>query len=423
MITHDQLKAALERAGAQDVTDKQDRKNSISSTVMRCRLDGRRTVAVASGASTETCIGAVLDLLDLHLHGAGASAGEGEPAGEVAVVLGERENTEALDAIGSLLAAMSGGPAVHIYTADATGLRQLPPLAPADFSTSAKAVRYLGLMDRLEDGPPDLLRRLQKEVGRTELRAYPMLTGYPDWSLRLEGLEVGRIRAGRGWLDVGKVGRTGNEGEARRAWRAAAVQPDGGTRLIVRDDDEQSVKLAVAALTAFADDWFRAPAAGAEAKQNEHALESRILRGACPIGVTSGRLELLQPDDGMTNWGSQFPTRWGHTTGNAARYLDALMRQGSVPWAVEMKVRGGGGVGGYYRHAVAQAVLYRQFIRSASPLDPWFSRHGLDRTAVRAAVAVPVLDEQPVWRDRLQGLCDLMDVELVQVPHEYAALR
>ncbi len=43
------------------------------------------------------------------------------------------------------------------------------------------------------------------------------------------------------------------------------------------------------------------------------------------------------------------------------------MRQGSVPWAVEMKVRGGGGVGGYYRHAVGQAVLYRQFIRSASP--------------------------------------------------------
>jgi hypothetical protein len=88
-----------------------------------------------------------------------------------------------------------------------------------------------------------------------------------------------------------------------------------------------------------------------------------------------------------------------------------------------MKVRGGGGVGGYYRHAVGQAVLNRQFIRSAGPLDPWFSRQGLDRTAVRAAVAVPVLDEQPLWRDCLPALCDLMGVELVQMPHEYAALH
>ncbi|MFD0205474.1 MULTISPECIES: hypothetical protein [Saccharothrix] len=115
--------------------------------------------------------------------------------------------------------------------------------------------------------------------------------------------------------------------------------------------------------------------------------------------------------------------RWGRTTSNAARYLDALMRQGKVPWAVEMKVRGARGVGGYYRHAVGQAVLYRHWIRSATALDPWFTRQGLDRTAARAAVVVPALDTQPQWRTRLRTVCDLTGVELIEVPHQHAALR
>lgn len=113
----------------------------------------------------------------------------------------------------------------------------------------------------------------------------------------------------------------------------------------------------------------------------------------------------------------------GHTGGNAARYLDALLRDGDVPWAVEMKVRGSGGVGSYYRHAVAQAVLYRHFICSAEALDPWFTSRGLNRQACRAAVVVPDLDGQPAWRDRLRAVCDLVDVELIEVPHHFAALR
>lgn len=110
--------------------------------------------------------------------------------------------------------------------------------------------------------------------------------------------------------------------------------------------------------------------------------------------MSTRRLDLLQPDDDATSWGSQFPTCWAHTASNA-RYLDALMRQGNVPWAVEMKARGSGGVARYYRHAVGKAVLYRHFIRSAAPLEPWFARRGLDRTAVRAAVVPPFLMPAP----------------------------
>jgi hypothetical protein len=60
-------------------------------------------------------------------------------------------------------------------------------------------------------------------------------------------------------------------------------------------------------------------------------------------------------------------------------------------------------VGGYYRHAIAQAVLYRHFIRSAEALNPLFARRGLDRLACRAAVVVPHLDAQPAWRNRLRA--------------------
>lgn len=45
-------------------------------------------------------------------------------------------------------------------------------------------------------------------------------------------------------------------------------------------------------------------------KQNEHVLESRILRGDVAVTVDAGILERIRPDP-VVNWGSQFPTVWG----------------------------------------------------------------------------------------------------------------
>ncbi len=417
---HAGLLTALEAWGAEDVDDSPDYPNSVSGVVIRCVYQGRRAVAVGSDASTEACVGAVLDLIDVHLHDGATYRGRKVAPEEVCVVLGQRSNTEALDAIGTLVHAMDGGPSVELLVTSA-GERPVPmPLAAADFRGSAKAQQYLELMNAVAPEPPALLTTVQRGVGRDELRAYPMLTANPWSSLRLEGLEVGRFRDKQGWLDVGKTGKTGRTGKARSVWLHAVGEP---ARFLVCDD-EASITAATTALTKFADAWLGpagAPRQEAD-KQNEHALESRIVRGDCPVTVNGQLLQVLQPDP-VINWGSQFPTRWGHIAGNAARYLDALLRDGDVPWAIEMKVRGSGGVGGYYRHAVAQAVLYRHFIRSAEALNPWFASRGLDRLACRAAVVVPDLDAQPGWRDRLRAVCRLVDVELVEVPHEYAFLR
>src|SRR4051794_35441069 len=117
-----------------------------------------------------------------------------------------------------------------------------------------------------------------------------------------------------------------------------------------------------------------------------------------------------------TTWstGAASSRKWG--PGGKARYLDALLRDGSTPWAIEMKVQGGAGVGQYYRHAVAQAVLYREFIRRAEPLHPWFEKRGLVATDCRAAVVVPTIPSQQArWRHRLMALCRVFDVAFVEV--------
>jgi hypothetical protein len=219
-----------------------------------------------------------------------------------------------------------------------------------------------------------------------------------------------------GWLDVGKD-YDGRRGHQRTTWLTHV--PEG--RLEVTADDA-SVARAAEAITRFADAW--AGEFEGSSKHNEHALESRILRGAVPISVPSGPLELLRaPGPERVNWGSQFPTRWGMTPrkNTSGRYLDALLRQGSTPWAVEMKVEGPAGVTLYYRHAVAQAVLYREFIRQAARLAPWFDGYGLDHTACRAAVVVPEIGaKQQRWSDRLHRVCEVFVVELVTVPERVA---
>ena len=417
MLTRTELIEHLLAWGATDIDYAPDKTNSVSSQVIRCRYDGRRTMAVASDTSTETCIGACLDLLDMQLHEGHTYAGAPVATDQVTLIVADRASSEALDAIGSILAALTSPLTVAVLTAQDSSPPEQIQLGAADFSQSAKAGDYLTLMQNLNTGPPELLLSIHTRVGRPELRAYPQLTSNPWWSLRLEGLEVGRFRPNSGWLDVGKAGPTGNIGPARKAWQEATA---ASSRLDV-SPDPTSIEAAVRALSAFADAWLPAAGHATTGRQNEHALESRILRGHCPIVADSTELQLMQPDP-VTNWGSQFPTRWGFTTGNAARYLDALLRDGDVPWAVEMKVQGGGGVGQYYRHAIGQAVLYRHFIRSADPLDPWFAARGLTRTKCKAAVVIPDLNDRPRWRPRLQALCDLLDVSLIEVPHHYAAL-
>lgn len=404
--------------GISQIDDSSDRINSVVGSVVRCIHEGRRAVAV--GADTKVQIGALLDLVDLHLHGADRVDQTCVAPDEVTLFLVEdRWDTEAEGALRTLAAQLEVKFRVHLRRL--TSRAEILPISPHGLDDLGDHQKYRysdwrRYFDELGDHPSALVGRILAGVPRESFRAYPMLTNKGRWSLRLEGLEVAQVGQRRGWVDVAKD-YTGRRGPERTTWLSQV--PQG--RLEVTEEDA-SVDRAVREINRFADAWGDILAAGT--KQNEHALESRILRGAVPITVSTGELHLIGGRDTRVSWGSQFPTRWGRTSSNAGRYLDALLRDGSTPWALELKVARSGGGGDYYRHAVEQAVLYRHFIRQAAHLAPWFERFDLDHTACRAAVVVPEFSPgSERWAERLRAVCAVFDVELVTVSERFAEAR
>ncbi len=383
-----------------EIVHKSDPKNSISVWLGRTRYQGMLAAVVESTSAKEQ-VSALLDLIDLHLSGQGTQDG-------IALLIHE-PRPEAAAALEVLRDSVTVDVPVHLLKYDDRGW---VPLTPSGFDPAAAHLHYPrwpGLLGA-DFTVPATVTNLVREVGLPEVRAYPQLTAKGEWSIRVEGLQVGRAFAdGTGWLDVGKLGKLGKTGAERKTW--LQVSPSG--RLLF---DTATVAGAADKIREFAARWK--DKAGGE--QNEHVLESRILRGEIDVTIGGRRLELIRHDDSIVNWGSQFPTKWG--PGRPARYLDALLRDPvdrKVPWAIEMKVRLGEGQ--YYRHAVAQAVLYRHFIRKAKELHFWFEHYDLDATLCRAAVVVPEF-KTAAWQSRLTALCEAFDVTLVTVP-EPATLR
>jgi hypothetical protein len=69
-------------------------------------------------------------------------------------------------------------------------------------------------------------------------------------------------------------------------------------------------------------------------------------------------------------------------------------------------------------------VLYRQFIKTATPLKDWFDRYGLDQAKVRGGVVLPELPiRTPDLMARQAALCAMFGLELFWVPADYAALH
>lgn len=429
MLTHSELLKLLPTLGFTGLDSRRDVKNSISSKVVRGVYQGQRAVAVTGDSKTQ--IGALVDLVDLHLNGDGTSQSKPLPPTEVNLLFARNPSSdEAEDALRTMAWTIADSLTVHLIQVGTDGdTSELAP-EPCTFEDTQKYrfERYRGLLLAVGE-PPDLLRELVARVDHPSLRAYPMLTKSGTWSLRLEGLEVGTFRGTHGSLDVGKPGKAGGVSHQRTTWLNSAPET------ILVSTAQESIDRAASVLRDFAKVWLPEvlPGGSAEPKHDEHALESRILRGLVPIETAEGaRLTNLRPPpnvhadgtDDLVNWGSQFPTRWGRTHANSARYLDALLRDGSTPWALEIKVDGGAGPGQYYRHAVHQAVLYRQFIRTASPLKDWFDRYELNQAACRAAVVVPDFTPAQVqWEDRLTKVCDAFDVDLIRVPRHFAGLH
>ncbi len=152
MLTHAQLLEHLQALPDASPTAKQDRKNSISSKVIRCRHEGQLAVAVGSDSGAKAQIDALLDLLDLHLQLPGHA-----DADQVTLILGGcPDGPEALDAIGTLVQSMTSGPKVRVLVADDE--HRLKPVETelSDFSTDAEYSRWLKLLMAVESRTPDM---------------------------------------------------------------------------------------------------------------------------------------------------------------------------------------------------------------------------------------------------------------------------
>lgn len=425
MLTSTDVAELLTRRGARGVTTQADHLNSVSSGVVRAVLGGR--LAVGVGSDHLHPVSAFTDLVDLHLRGWAPPTATVTVRDEIDFYLAARaSDRETPVALRTLSAALPTTKA-RVFTLDPHGEpTRLGRGAPsfADASEHGYA-GWLDLLDAIPSAPPTLVTTLIETAGLPALRAYPMLSSRGKrWSIRLEGLQVGVISAEGGYLGVGRDSSDGRRSAKRLAWVSiAGPEPIRVTAVNVVESADL--------LGRFAARWTTSATGGDRAIQDEHALESRILRGDVQLTPAGGRtLTLLNPrgdtvptPDPVVSWGSQFPTRWGPRAG-AARYLDGLLRDGTTPWAVELKVRGPGGVGQYYRHAVHQAVLYREFIRTATPLRPWFRRHGLDQSTCRAAVVVPEEVGPAAHQvEKVRKVAAVFDVQLITVNERDAHLH
>jgi hypothetical protein len=280
----------------------------------------------------------------------------------------------------------AGGVTSASWRPEPDGPLRVDAAPPPAFDAHPSAARYARyLEDWLGVEPTGLAVQLVGEVGDDRLRLHPQLSGdvaAPVWSVRLDGLQIGMVGDREGWLGVGNDGKNGGLSRARTAWIAL-----GGE---VRPMPLTSARLgdAVRLLRAYVQRLSRPGRRVLDHGQPEHALESALLRGHLPV-VVDGRVLTVPHARSAVVHASQIPAQWAHRT-TSTRYVDALLGAGAVPWALELKIpSGGGGFGAYLRKGVAQAALYRHFLRSAAPMHAWMAAAGLDGTRTAAALVVP----------------------------------
>lgn len=111
-----------------DVTP--DKINSVSSAVARCMYEGDRAVAAAS--VTKTQIGALLDLVDLHIHGNDRLAGAVVRSDRVTcLLLDDDPASEAVDALRTLVASLHAPFDVRLLQVNTDGaVRSVSPGTP-----------------------------------------------------------------------------------------------------------------------------------------------------------------------------------------------------------------------------------------------------------------------------------------------------
>jgi hypothetical protein len=364
------------------MTNLTDNVLGIGRDVWRMLWRGQITTAVAGDAELHTTCGAVLDSVALREAATSESAFAGGSmlrSADMSTVnllvdrpLPGDDPSETAQALRSVRDA-TGGLARIWYRHDDRWVEDIAP-APTWSRADARVSDWVNhlMLPRLTAGPGSFAVALVAAVDDPSLQLYPSEithTVSDRWALRIDGLQIGVVGPGAATLAIGKPGKSG-DGPQRQAFidiagaASVTVTPDGDTAVGVLNLAE-GAGLIRALLRRFRKtDVPGSPIthrhAGGQPIVDEHTMEARLLKGI----VNAGDDVDLIGDDTIVARGSQFPTLWGH--GASPRYLDALLRRGHTPLAVELKVASGG-QGRYYRRALVQAVFYAT--SSATPPD------------------------------------------------------
>jgi hypothetical protein len=390
-VADDAVQWLTDALGGADPIVTSDTKFGLTSYLARGRLGDAYVGAISGQASPSDQINALLDLLAWSLW-------EDEPKAPVTLVIsyGPRLTTVA-GALRTLRKNLATGRDITLMMQTEVGGDFTEDLMePHGFEVDPDAARYAKLLDTWSTPQPDgIVLHLLEAADDDRLRLYPQLTRSPaaGWSVRLEGLQVGVVGSHGGWLDVGKTSAGGNNSLARSRWLSSGAPSQPFP--VTKDTIETGAKL----LKNYADALKVRATPGLAQQlldhgQPEHALESAVLRGAIPVSIRGRRLDVPHADP-LVIRDSQIPTRWAAGDGSA-RYIDALMRDGSDGWVLELKVPSAGkGYGSYLRKAISQAVLYRHFLASAVPAKGWLHAGGITRIA-GAALAYPEITDDAV---------------------------
>ncbi len=374
---------------------------AIGQDVGRLRWCNQITTSVAEDADLHTTCGALLDALAVLETTTTDEAGTLDTSTVNVLIdrlLPDGHLSETDQAVRSLREAVSGVQARVWYRRGEAGWAEDCEPAPTWGEDDPVVAGWVDdyLLPRLTTPPSGLAVEIVAAVDDPSLQLYPsaIKRGSTDtWALRVDGLQIGTAGATSATLTIGKPGKN-SDGTQRRTF----IEVFGQASVTVTADAESGageMTVATAAegirrlLTTFREADVRgAPlshrAAGGVRFIDEHTLEARLLKGLARLTDSEHQLVL---DDGEVARGSQFPTLWGH--GAKPRYLDALLRRGTTPLAVELKVATGG-QGRYYRRSLIQAALYAHLIHHAPGLEPWFHAAGLDRSATQPCIGVPI---------------------------------
>lgn len=389
---------------------------AIGKDVWRLRWRNQVTTAVAEDANLHTTCGALLDAIAV-LETATTDRDRGLDRSTVNVLidrpLPDGHLSETDQAVRSLRDSVSGVQARVWYRRSDAGWVEDGGPAPTWHDDDPIVNGWVDdyLLPRLTTPPNGLAVQIVAAVDDPSLQLYPsaIKRGSTDtWALRIDGLQIGTAGATMATLTIGKPGKNGDGTQ-----RTKFIEVFGRASVIVTVDadpapGELTVHAAADGIRGLLRTFREADVRGAPLSHraaagvrfiDEHTLEARLLKGLAHLSESEHQLVL---DDCEVARGSQFPTLWGH--GAKPRYLDALLRRGTTPLAVELKVATGG-QGRYYRRSLIQAALYAHFIRHAPGLEPWFSAARLDRSATRPCIGVPIPTR---WTNRFSDNLELL---------------